>query len=58
MSRLELTACPTSPSAPSSSTERVSSCVRASSSLNRRTFSIGDDGLVGEGLEQPDLLVG
>ncbi len=40
MSRLPLTACPTSPSARSSSTERVSSCVRSSSSLNRRTFSI------------------
>ena len=40
MSRLELTACPTSPSARSSSTERVSSCVRSCSSLNSRTFSM------------------
>ena len=40
MSRLPLTACPTSPSAWSSSTERVSSCVRSCSSLNKRTFSM------------------
>jgi hypothetical protein len=40
MSKLELTACPTSPSARSSSTERVSSCVRSWSSLNKRTFSM------------------
>ncbi len=40
MSRLELTACPTSPSARSSSTERVSSCVRSCSSWNSRTFSM------------------
>ena len=39
-SRVEVTACPTSPSARSSSTERVSWAVRASSSLNSRTFSI------------------
>ena len=51
-SSVELTACPTSPSAVSCSTERVSSPVRACSSLNRRTFSIGDHRLVGEGLEQ------
>ena len=36
----ELIARPTSPRAVSCSTERVSSCVRACSSLNRRTFSI------------------
>ena len=39
-SSVELTARPTSPSAVSCSTERVSSAVRASSSLNSRTFSI------------------
>ena len=39
-SSVELTACPTSPSAFSSSTDCVSSVVRASSSLNSRTFSI------------------
>ncbi len=32
----------------------VRSRLRASSSLNRRTFSIGDHGLVGEGLQQLD----
>ena len=36
----------------------VSSLLRASSSVNRRTFSIGDHRLVGERLEQLDLLVG
>ena len=36
----ELTARPTSPRAVSCSTERVSSCVRACSSLSRRAFSI------------------
>jgi len=39
-SRVEPTARPTSPSAVSCSTDRVRSAVRASSSLNRRTFSI------------------
>ena len=39
-SSVELTACPTSPSALSSPTDRVSCVVRASSSLNSRTFSI------------------
>ena len=39
-SSVELSARPTSPSAVSCSTERVSSAVRARSSLNRRTFSI------------------
>ncbi len=39
-SSVELTAWPTSPSALSSPTDRVSSVVRASSSLNSRTFSI------------------
>ncbi len=39
-SSVELTAWPTSPSALSSPTERVSWAVRASSSVNRRTFSI------------------
>ena len=34
----------------------VRSRLRASSSLNSRTFSIGDHGLVGEGLEERDLL--
>jgi hypothetical protein len=39
-SRVELSARLTSPSAVSSSTERVSACVRASNSLKRRTFSM------------------
>ncbi len=39
-SRVEPTARPTSPSAVSCSTDRVRSAVRASSALNRRTFSI------------------
>jgi hypothetical protein len=39
-SRVELTAWLTSPRALSSLTERVSSAVRASSSLNSRTFSM------------------
>src|SRR5262245_24864080 len=39
-SRVELTARPTSPRAVSCPTERVRSLVRASNSLNKRTFSI------------------
>ncbi len=39
-SSVELTACPTSPRAVSCPTERVSASVRASSSLNSRTFSM------------------
>ncbi len=39
-SSVELTACPTSPSARSSPTDRVSAAVRACSSLNSRTFSM------------------
>ena len=57
-SSVELTARLISPRAVSFSTDWVSSPVRASSSLNRRTFSIGDDRLVGEGLEERDLVVG
>ena len=57
-SSVELTARLTSPSAVSCSTDRVSSAVRARSSVNSRTFSIGDDRLVGERLEERDLLGG
>ena len=39
-SSVELTAWPTSPNARSSPTDRESAVVRASSSLNSRTFSI------------------
>ena len=49
-SSVELTAPLTSPSAVSLSTDRVSCSVRAWSSLNSRTFSIGDHRLGGEGL--------
>ena len=55
---VELTAWPTSPSARSWSTERPSSAVRCCSSLNSRDVLDRDDRLVGEGLEQRDLLVG
>ena len=55
-SRVELTARPTSPSAVSCSTERVSSAVRASQLLEQPDVLDGDDRLVGEGLEQRDLL--
>jgi hypothetical protein len=44
-----------SPVAVCCSSVSVRSRLRTSSSLNRRTFSDGDDGLVGEGLEQLDL---
>ena len=57
-SSVELTAWPTSPSAFSSPTERVSSAVRASQLLEQPHVLDGDHRLVGEGLEQRDLLVG
>ena len=55
---VELTAWATSPSARSSSTERASSVVRASSSLNRRTFSIAMTAWSAKCGHQLDLLVG
>ena len=55
---MELSAWPTSPSAWSSSTERVSWSVRACSSLEQPRVLDGDGGLVGEGLHQGDLAVG
>ena len=55
-SRVELTAWLTSPRAWSSPTERVSACVRAPA-LEEADVLDGDDGLVGEGLQQLDLRV-
>ena len=57
-SSVELRARPTSPSAVSSSTERVSSAVRACSSVKQAGVLDRDDRLIGEGLQQRDLLVG
>ena len=57
-SRVELTAWPTSPSAFSSPTDRVSSARPRLQFLEQPHVLDGDDRLVGEGLEQLDLLVG
>ena len=54
-SSVELTAWLTSPSARSSPTDRVRSCVRASSSCEQADVLDRDHRLVGEGLEQLDL---
>ena len=55
---MELTACPTSPSAFNSSTERAQLARPGLQLLKQAHVLDGNDRLVGEGRHEPDLLVG